>query len=167
MPPESAVRNKDKRRTYRRGGGGSGVVPLPQNRKSRPASETSRQNPGAPIKIQGVFFFDPKSSTHDQFRAFLWDGIRFLGNQADAQGLSLEKKILLLNKAFDSFHKGANDWWAKLKQLANEDTQCPQDTAEVYMAQPESLEAFEDNKPTPIEYDYQPDYDFVSPDEPQ
>jgi len=165
MPTElpGTVQHKGKRRTYRRGKG-SGVTPYPSSRKVLARAD---QKPVEPIKIQGVFFFDQQSSTHDQFCKFLWDGIRFLAKEAEAKGLAPEQRNLLLNKAFDCFHSGSADWWAKLKQLAAEEATCVPDAGDVYVAQQASLDALAADHPTPVEHDYRPDYDIASPDESQ
>lgn len=120
--------------------------------------------PAKEFQLHGRFVFTP-GTTQEQFREFLWAGLHFLEKEAAARGLSDDEKSKLLTTAFDCFHGAADDMWGKLKKLVTSaDALCPTLGEELFVAQPESLEALQDDKPSPVEFHRVREFEILNPD---
>jgi hypothetical protein len=68
--------------------------------------------------LHGLDVFDPTLVTSEDFRQFMWTGLRCLRAQAKERGLSDEHVRQLLVSAFEVFHDAADSMWTTLKATA-------------------------------------------------
>ncbi|WP_157469102.1 hypothetical protein [Gemmata sp. SH-PL17] len=141
--------------------GGSTFIPPGKTSLGSSRGETAER-----IKLEGAFILDPATFTHEHFREFLWAGLRLLAKEASVRGMPAEQKNRLLSKAFDCFYGVSVDLWSDLKRfLTSAASVSHNQVDEPYIALPESLAAFEENQPAPVDFFYEPDIELLNPDD--
>jgi hypothetical protein len=71
------------------------------------------------ICLHGWYVFDPIRASSEDFRQFMWSGLRVLREEAKAKGLSDEQVRKLLYNAFEVFHDAADGMWTALKRVVS------------------------------------------------
>lgn len=115
------------------------------------------------FRLHGLYVFDPQGVTPEDFREFLWAGLRFLRAEAQARGMSEEQIRQLESSAFDDFHDAADRMWTTLKAIVSRDESLQRDNQEA----PAHLEPFladEEDRPVPLEMDYREPLTLLDPD---
>jgi hypothetical protein len=111
------------------------------------------------ICLHGLYVFDPDRSTPDDFRQFLWAGLRLLEAEARAKGLNERQVRSLLLHAFDRFHESADDLWTTLKGFVAKRKSTPK-----IIDQNNQCIACEEDRPVLIEMERREPITLIDPD---
>jgi hypothetical protein len=113
--------------------------------------------------LHGLYVFDPAQATSDDFRQFMWAGLRVLRAEAKVRGLSEDQIRQLLVSAFDAFHDSAEGMWTALKTVVSKEE--PQGAAYGKVsALVEPFVACEEDRPVPVNMHFTKPLTLLDPD---